>query len=755
MLRLRDFLHLPQLDSLIKEIVSGKSGMIVVAGLDPRAITATATDNVLLPSGRVAIFDILFQEFLDSRPKAKAVVIARDRATARVPRHLKHRISFSKVEQDNEYETYITSAVKEKPELLVIDRLTPTNAPTALDAAAKGIQILVQLDTVMRGAKVARQIYDMGIHKERLAGLSWIVAVQRLGTLCPDCKEAVDIQPERLERIAGIYPHLSVLLQELFPNASEGKYYREKGCARCHGTGRSGDIAAFDVFQASTDTPELFEQSSRLSIEEYLLHLISLGRLPLDDLLTLETDQLRRAYHLLTASEHNLTEANIRLNSKLVELESANRVLLQRTEVLVALQDMGHALITSEDLMSMADQVCQRAAELCGAERAILYHLPTLPDGSRQAQILAVHGWPHHLINRQLDDALVVGEEDYTKVISFPHWPPGVPRPSTFEDRQQRLRAGLRVPLIAQNTLVGLMLVHALQKSRFKPGEVALLQTFANQAALAMQRARLVDELRAKIDQLEAAQAELVKKERLEHELKLARQVQQSVLPRTFPKAARFAFAAQNEPARQVGGDFYDIFEPDDRHFGVVIGDVSDKGMPAALFMALTRSLLLAEARREQSPGAVLANVNRLLMELGEPNQFVSVFYGIIDKASGRMVYARAGHDRPLLLRGSAVLTLGGDGAVLGVLEDDELSLTDERIDLAHGDRLVLYTDGLTDVVNPQNQFYGLDNLRDFLLSKAHLPAAGLCEAAFVSLKQYQGTAEQFDDMTLVVVEVK
>src|SRR5689334_9682028 len=121
--------------------------------------------------------------------------------------------------------------------------------------------------------------------------------------------------------------------------------------------------------------------------------------------------------------------------------------------------------------------------------------------------------------------------------------------------------------------------------------------------------------------------------------------------------------------------------------------------MPAALYMALTRSLLYAEARRERSPRAVLLNVNRLLRELGEPHMFVTVFYGVIALCSRRLTYARAGHDYPLLLRDGASMALGGRGTVLGMLEMNDLALSEEQIDLAPGDRLVLYTDGLTDIL--------------------------------------------------------
>ena len=526
-------------------------------------------------------------------------------------------------------------------------------------------------------------------------------------------------------------------------------FLRADGCPDCGYTGRHGDIAVFDVFRADADGPSPFEQPSLLSLEEYVLRLAALGHLPLDDLLRLEAGQLHRTYNLLSASERALAESNAALARKLAELEAANRVLQQRTEALISLHDIGQTLITSTDLDDLAARVCRHARDLCGADRAILYFLRSADE----AEVLAVGGWDPALLHQRLDAGVVFDPSVGAEPEPFARWPPGA-APRSPDDEDVALRAGLRVPLIAQDRRVGLMIVHSTQKPRFAPGEVALLQTFANQAALAIQRAGLIEQLRAKIAQLEAAQAELVQKERMERELELARQVQQSVLPRIFPMVPGYTFAARNEPARPVGGDFYDVILLGADRFGVVVADVSDKGMPAALYMALTRSLLLAEGRRESSPCTVLINVNRLLRELGEPKMFVSVFYGVVEGAARRLTYARAGHDRPLLLRGETVQSLGGQGAVLGFLDQDDLHLSEERVVLAPGDRLVLYTDGLTDVLDADHRPFDLRRLRSLLQSHAGLSPAEMCAATFADLAAYRGAAEQYDDMTMLVVGV-
>jgi phosphoserine phosphatase RsbU/P len=332
--------------------------------------------------------------------------------------------------------------------------------------------------------------------------------------------------------------------------------------------------------------------------------------------------------------------------------------------------------------------------------------------------------------------------------------PPGIPV-RLYMDKSLTIKAGLRVPLIVQDEQVGLMIIHSTRKDFFTPGEKALLKTFAHHASVAIQRAGLIDDLRAKINQLEAAQTEIIKKERLEHELALARQVQQSMIPTSFPEISGYKFAGKNEPARQVGGDFYDVIELDSEHVGIFIGDVSDKGMPAALYMALTRSLVIAEARKERSPEKVLLNINQLLMEIGEPRQFVSLFFGIIQKKSRCLTYCRAGHEYPIWIHEGSLQHLTGEGTILGVLENEELSFSEEQALLSSGDRIVLYTDGLTDAMNRYGDTFDLGSLERLALSLALQPADKICSTVFEKVLAHQQDTDQFDDMTMLVVEIE
>ncbi len=749
MLRLKDFYHLPELDPWIEQLVHEPSGLLLIAGLDPRASEPGASapgadDDGFLPSGRNALFRILLYEMLAAFPSLAPTVVAPERESLRVPRQFSRRIKWALVHEPFTYAGRIAALAQQRPDLLVIDQLSGAAVPAALEAARGGARVLAQIDTIFRGGDVARQLRDLGATDGQLAGLRWLVAVGRMRTLCPHCKTPIDYVPDQLPALACQYP-----LTGLDGGAAEPSpvFYRSVGCDRCRGTGRQGDVAVFDVFRADPGAPNVFDQASVLPLQAYVLRLALLGQLSLGDALHLDTDLLRRTYNMLATSEGALAEANAALQRKVLELETSNRVLQRQTEALISLQDIGQALIASNDLNDLAERVCRRARDLCGADRAILYL-----NRAGHAEILTVSGWDRSLIGVQVAARDLFGAgRSPVEPTPYNRLPPGIERSPA---PREAFRTGLRVPLIAQHEPVGAMIVHAAHKTAFGPGEVALLQTFANQAALAIQRAGLFEDLWAKIAQLEAAQVELAQKERLERELELARQVQQSVLPRVFPSAPGYVFAARNEPARQVGGDFYDVFLVDENHFGLVVADVSDKGMPAALYMGLTRSLILAEARREQSPRAVLTNVNRLLLELGDSRMYVTVFYGVVDARTRQLVYARAGHERPLLLRDGEILSLGGQGTFLGFWDSDELHLSEERVDLQPGDQLVLYTDGLTDVFTSEGQLFSLEHLEQFLQACVPCAPAALCERVFDHLADYRGGADQFDDMTMLVMQV-
>ncbi len=256
-------------------------------------------------------------------------------------------------------------------------------------------------------------------------------------------------------------------------------------------------------------------------------------------------------------------------------------------------------------------------------------------------------------------------------------------------------------------------------------------------------------------EQLKAAQAQLIEKEKLERELEVARQIQQSMVPRKLPQLPGFDFGARMIPARAVGGDFFDFIPLAGNSLGIVIGDVSDKGVPAALFMALTSNLLRAEARRTSSVADALRHVHRQLLEINDAGMFVTLLYGVLNGETREFRYARAGHELPLLHdeRGDWVTLSFTDGQPLAAM--DEILLDEQTVVLPAGSTLLLYTDGVTDVADPQGNQFGLERLRQAVLAKRSASAQTLCDTLLQVTADFRAATPQYDDITLVAVQVK
>jgi serine phosphatase RsbU (regulator of sigma subunit) len=256
-------------------------------------------------------------------------------------------------------------------------------------------------------------------------------------------------------------------------------------------------------------------------------------------------------------------------------------------------------------------------------------------------------------------------------------------------------------------------------------------------------------------DELKSAQEQLVEKERLEKELRVAADIQMSILPDVMPSHERFDFGGRTLASRQVGGDFYDVFYIDDNKIGVLIGDVADKGVPSAVFMARAHALIIAEAYHATSPGGVLRMANKHITRSEKSTQFVTALYGVLDLHTGEFSYARAGHEPPLWLdsQGEVHRLQHTPGMALGLWEN--IALDERRVFLPAGSLLVMFTDGMVDCLNPNSEPFGIERIKMTMSEIGNTSAQACCDQLLETLMIYQNGSKQNDDVTLVAIHAK
>lgn len=269
---------------------------------------------------------------------------------------------------------------------------------------------------------------------------------------------------------------------------------------------------------------------------------------------------------------------------------------------------------------------------------------------------------------------------------------------------------------------------------------------------------RTIEKAVEQIAFVKAAQTEHKQLESIRYDLNVAREIQQSILPKDFPPFPQFKqfdiYATMNA-AKSVGGDFYDFFLIDDNHLGFSVADVSDKGVPAAIFMAISRTVIRATALRQLSPAICLKESNELLCRESVNNMFVTVFYGILNIHTGDVVFCNGGHNYPVFIRKKgdvSMLPLTG-GLVLGVMEDAVYS--EKTIHLEPGDSLFLYTDGINEAMNADSNQYGDQRLLDTCRQMVGKEPRQMVEDMAQSVCAFVNGALQSDDITMLALTYK
>jgi len=452
--------------------------------------------------------------------------------------------------------------------------------------------------------------------------------------------------------------------------------------------------------------------------------------------------------------------------------ERANSELSEALQQKAAISEILRAISNSPtDTQSVLDSVAESAARLCDVTNVEIFKV----EGD-EVRLVAKHGthriWPigfSFRISRDLVVGRTIADRTPVHVHDLQASGADFPQGAAYA-KQYGHRTVFATPLLREGAAIGAILIRRMQVRPLTDNQVALLNTFADQAVIAIENARLFKEIQEKNRQveeqaqglaewnaaLETRVAEQVYKieqlSRLEHELSLASEIQKSMLPRSIPMFDGYEFGAQMVPAKSVGGDFFDFIPLGEDLMGIAVGDVADKGIPAALFMAMVRSLLRAEAQPGRSPQKVLRSVSRHLMDMNDKEMFVTILFGILNRVSHQFHYARAGHEAPIFFdgRGAIQRLPKANGQALGIFA--EVSLDEQTVGFSRENMLLLYTDGISEATNRHNVSFGLDGVVRTVGRLNGAPAQAVCDGLIRAAIEHQEASMQHDDMTVVVL---
>jgi len=341
---------------------------------------------------------------------------------------------------------------------------------------------------------------------------------------------------------------------------------------------------------------------------------------------------------------------------------------------------------------------------------------------------------PVPISKSEIDQAAMEGDPVYVRDIEKD---PRILYPA--EMMREGIRSILVVGLKVRGKPIGALRIYTEEKRRFHRSEIALAEAIANLSAIAIENAKLYEEA--------------LEKERLEHELSIAAEIQAHLLPQECPQPEGFDICAINEPSRRVGGDFYDFLAEADRgRLGIVIADVCGKGMGAALLMATARSALRVQAEHCTTPAEIVTRVNRSLCRDTRRGEFVTLFFAKLDLDSRVMHYTNAGHNRPLLFRDDRTVPLEGAGMVCGVLPEN--TYRESELQLESSDILLMYTDGLDEARSASDEFFGLERTGRVIRENRRRSASEIVQALREELRRFTAGRDRSDDLTLIVIKV-
>ncbi|NOZ23296.1 MAG: SpoIIE family protein phosphatase [Planctomycetes bacterium] len=456
-----------------------------------------------------------------------------------------------------------------------------------------------------------------------------------------------------------------------------------------------------------------------------------------------DLEKLRKASEKLRPWPENKIQTNIRFLQSLIN--TVVRLCQQGVELegkireLSALFDVSNALRSTLDLSERLSLIARNAAEVVGAKGCAVR---LLGRWRRELTVKAVYNLGSEFLSKEP----ILAEESQIDSEAL-NGNPVVVEDVQEDDRvlfpddlaNEGIRSMLCVGMHYQDKPIGTIHAYSNKPQSFTSSEIEIMKSLANQAAVAIENARLY----------QAA----VEKRNLEREISLAGDIQLRLLPQKQPERDGVDMKGMSMPCKMVGGDFFDFIPIDDSHMGIVIADVSGKGVPGAILMASTRSALRALIESGVNADHVIERLNHWLCRDTSDEEFVALVFGVLNTAKRRFTYTNAGHNAPLWIHHGETRELDAGGTVLGVSWHAEFE--QERIQLASGDVLLFYTDGVSDAMGKDGEMFSVHRLKDVVRRCASLDASEVIADIHFHVSKFAGAVPKNDDRTVVVVKVE
>ena len=419
-------------------------------------------------------------------------------------------------------------------------------------------------------------------------------------------------------------------------------------------------------------------------------------------------------------------------------LEVENQKLQSAINELSILNDIATAISSTQSVENVINQIIYKCIWHLHVEEAAISLLDQIEEDQKFHTMIRRQDHTHQRVPFKLDDRvtgwmiknqkpLLINNTHEDDLFRF------------FKKDELSYKAILCVPLMLKGKLTGYLAVfNKKNDEKFTTEDQKLLSIIASQSVQVIENARLYEE-----EKILA---------RLREEMRLAYEIQLNLLPKKLPQIAGFEFVAASIPAEDVGGDYYDFIQLENGEFGFCVGDVTGKGMPAAMLMANLQATLRSQVLTGNFCAECLKNVNKLLFRSTEPTKFATLFYGILDPLTGSITYANGGHDSPILIKkGHPPVMLDATGLLLGVMEN--VLYKQSNVVLETGDILMLYTDGITESMNIKMEELGLKALLSTLEKYQNDSADNILDKVKERIKQHAGNVPQSDDITLMIIK--